>query len=206
MGEDRSEGWNAAAETFLAMRSDIGGALIGDWARRHRLRGKRVLDVGCGSGAPISKALIEEGADVYGVDAAPRLVQRFKETFPQAEVACEPAQDSAFFHQRFDAAVSIGLIFLLSGDDQKTVLTRIVDHLTPGGPFIFSAPWQVCEWRDTITDRLSRSLGEDAYRRILEKAGAETVSRLTDDNGNNYFDCAKKPAAAPPDRQPASAA
>ena len=33
--------------------------------------GARVVDLGCGSGFPITEVLVAEGLDVYAVDAAP---------------------------------------------------------------------------------------------------------------------------------------
>ena len=41
-----------------------------------------VLDVGCGSGRPIARALIERGCDVSGIDAAPDMIALCRQAFP----------------------------------------------------------------------------------------------------------------------------
>ncbi|WP_225421319.1 class I SAM-dependent DNA methyltransferase [Sphingomonas parva] len=42
----------------------------------------RVLDLGCGSGRPIARHLIDAGLHVTGIDVAPRMVALCAERFP----------------------------------------------------------------------------------------------------------------------------
>ncbi|MGK6356314.1 class I SAM-dependent methyltransferase [Sphingomonas sp. DT-207] len=193
---DRSEGWDGVAEQFIAARSGIGTGLVRSWARDHLPLSATVVDVGCGSGVPIAQVLVEEGFTVFGIDASPRLIATFRRRFPDAPSACEAAQDSAFFGRSFDAAVSIGLLFLLSADDQRKLLGRVADALEPGGRFLFSAPREPCEWPDALTGRRSMSLGEQTYQRLLEASGLHLVGCRVDEGGNNYFD-AVKPCSQP---------
>ena len=68
-----------------------------------------MLDLGCGHGAPISRVLLEEGLDLYAIDASPKLVDAFREHFPQVPVRCEPVEESDFFGRRFDGVIAWGL-------------------------------------------------------------------------------------------------
>jgi len=188
---DRSEGWNEIAGPFMAARSDIGAALVRSWARDHLPPSASVLDVGCGSGVPIAQALIEDGIAVFGIDASPRLIAAFRRRFPAMQAACEAAQDSAYFHRDFDAAVAIGLLFLLSEEDQRIVIHRVAQVLRPGGRFLFSAPREACAWQDLLTGRESRSLGRAEYERHLEAAGLRLDGCRLDEGGNHYFDAAR---------------
>ncbi len=147
-----------------------------------------MLDVGRGSGVPISAALIADGFRVFGVDASPALVAAFRDRFPSAEVACEAAETSALFRRSFDGAVAIGLLFLLPADDQRQVIDRVARALEPGGRFLFSAPRQACTWNDMLTGRSSLSLGEDEYRHALERAGMQLAGHYVDEGENYYFD------------------
>ena len=188
METDKSEGWEEVANEFVATRSTIGAALIRSWARQNVPRRGSVLDVGCGSGVPVAAALIDQGLDVFGVDASATLIAAFRRRFPSAHAACESAQESAFFHRSFDAAVAIGLLFLLSPADQRHLLGRIAGKLRPGGRLLFTAPRRRCEWNDILTGRPSCSLGQDAYACVLNEAGLTLVGCLTDEGENNYYD------------------
>jgi SAM-dependent methyltransferase len=144
--------------------------------------------VGCGSGAVISEALIAGGFEVFGIDASPTLVAEFCRRFPQATAVCEAAQDSKFFDRKFDGAVAIGLLFLLTPDDQRVVLRRISTSLKPAGRLLFSAPREACEWTDMLTGRPSRSLGMDEYCTTLEGAGMKLTGSYVDEGENHYYD------------------
>ena len=197
MPTDRSEGWDAVAEHFIAVRSDVGAALVRSWARDKLPPSSAIVDVGCGSGVPIAQALIEDGFTVAGIDASPRLIAAFARRFPDAQHACEAAQDSRFFGRSFDAAIAIGLLFLLSAEDQRAVIAGVAKALRPGGRLLFSAPREACEWQDLLTGRRSLSLGEAGYARVLEESGLRLVDRYTDEGANHYFEAAKLSA---PDR------
>jgi len=190
---DRSEGWDTIAERFMAARSDIGASLVRSWARSSLPASSSVVDVGCGSGVPIAQTLIEDGFTVSGIDASPQLIAAFRRRFPGMQTACEAAQDSAFFHQTFAGAVSIGLLFLLHANDQHRVLHEVANALRPEGRFLFSAPQQACEWQDILTGRESRSLGKQEYERHLEASGLRLIDCYVDEGGNNYFDAIKSP-------------
>jgi 2-polyprenyl-3-methyl-5-hydroxy-6-metoxy-1,4-benzoquinol methylase len=190
LASDPSEGWEAIAPTFIATRSAIGRDVVRRWSARLQ-RGDTVLDVGCGSGATISETLIDRGFNLFGIDASPTLVSAFRRRFPQAVVACEAAQVSSFFNRIFDGAVAIGLLFLLTPSDQRTVLRRISDALKPGGHLLFSAPSQPCEWNDMLTGRPSNSLGFEEYSRVLQRAGMKIVGTFVDEGENHYFSVVK---------------
>lgn len=188
---DYSLGWDAIAERFMAIRSGVGTALVRAWARDNLTPPAAVLDIGCGSGFPIARALVDDGFEVSGIDASPSLIAAFRRNIPGAPAACEPAQNSDFFGRNFAGVISIGLIFLLETDDQLKLLARVASALQPGGHFLFSAPQQACEWRDTLTDRLSISLGRDAYERHLTDTGLNLMGCQVDEGGNHYYDAVK---------------
>jgi SAM-dependent methyltransferase len=194
MSMDRSEGWEQVAGQLMAARSDVGSNLVCAWACDTLPRGSAIIEVGCGSGAPIARALREAGFTICGIDASPTLIAAFRHQFPDAQAACEAAQDSRFFDRRFAAAIAIGLLFLLTEEDQVRVIQNVARAPEPGGYFLFTAPRQVCDWPDMLTGRPSRSLGEQAYQRHLADAGLRLLRLHTDEGGNVYFE-ADKPAA-----------
>jgi len=186
---DHSEGWEAIAEEFMANRSMVGAELVRLWAKEHLAPTASVVDVGCGSGH-IAEVLVDGGFDVSGIDASPTMIAEFARRFPNAKTACEPAQTSTFFDRTFNAAISIGLLFLLSEPDQIEVLRRTANALKPGGRFLFTAPRHMCEWIDTLTGRPSRSLGAERYEQLLHENGLRLVGTDTDEGENHYYDAA----------------
>ncbi len=185
-GDDRSSGWEDVAPKFIAVRSRIGVTTVRRWAR-FLSSGAAVLDLGCGSGVPISEALMTDGFDVHGVDASPSLVAAFHHRFPHAPVACEPAEESAFFDRMFDGVVAIGLVFLLPAPTQRELIRRVASALRPSGRFLFTAPEQECSWADALTGRTSLSLGAEAYRETLTAVGLAVVDTYVDEGENFYY-------------------
>jgi len=191
MTTDHSSGWEAVSEQFIAVRSQVGTALVRNWAKDRLPPSAAILDVGCGSGVPIAQALVNDGFSVWGVDASPSLISAYRFNLPDMPAVCEPAQDSSFFDRTFIGVVSIGLIFLLGEDDQRKLLTRVANVLEPAGRFLFSAPCEVCRWNDTLTGRASMSLGVNAYAAHLTGAGLRLDDCRYDEGGNNYYDAVK---------------
>ena len=115
---DPSNGYESVAAAFLAGRgrapsTAIGARAVRDWARTLP-SGATVIDVGCGSGLPITKVLVSEGLNVYAIDAAPSLVEAFRHNLPETPVACESVEDSSFFNRMFDGSSHGGSCFCSS--------------------------------------------------------------------------------------------
>ena len=187
---DLSNGWEAVARRFLGERSSIGSRAVQRWARTLRADAT-ILDLGCGSGVPISQSLIEAGLAVYGIDASPSMVAAFERRFPGVPVVCEAVERSSFFSRTFDGAVAWGLIFLLPADVQHAVIHRVAQALNIGGRFLFTAPSQACSWADASTGRVSLSLGASRYQALLADAGLTLVGEHEDEGENHYYDAVR---------------
>lgn len=176
----------------MALRSEVGTALVRSWARDRLPASAAILDIGCGSGVPIAQALVRDGFAVWGVDASPSLISAYRRHLPDMPATCEPAQDSDFFGRTFVGAISIGLLFLLEEAGQRKLLAKVANALEPGGRFLFSAPRELCRWRDTLTGRVSLSLGADAYAAHLASVSMPLEGCRSDDGGNNYYEAVKR--------------
>jgi SAM-dependent methyltransferase len=195
---DLSNGYEGIAAEFLAGRGRAPATAIGtrevrDWARSLR-RGATVIDLGCGSGLPITKVLVGEGLNVYGVDASESLVEAFRHNLPGIPVACEAVEDSSFFDRKFDGVLAWGLIFLLLPDEQRSLIRRMADILVPGGCLLFTscAGTEPLVWKDAMTGLESRSLGAAEYRRLLSAVDVSVSSEYEDVGQNHYFDGFKR--------------
>lgn len=191
---DKSNGYEDYAATFIRCRSKgidgIGATSVRSWARSLPPNAA-VLDIGCGIGLPISKALVDEGLIVYGVDASPSMVQIFRQNFPDSPVACEAAEDSSFFNRQFDAIIAWGLMFLLPEETQEIVIQKMANALYGGGKLLFTAPSQKLKWEDAITAIESRSLGAEKYKELLAASGLSLIEEFEDEGENHYYHTVK---------------
>lgn len=183
---DPSFGWSAVTDEFVALRSESGADVIRRWAATLKPK-SAILDVGAGTGEPVTRTLVEAGHRVFAIDAAPAMVDRFRTRLPEVPVRCETVEKSSFFERRFDAVVAVGLIFLLPEDNQSRVIARLADILLPRGHFLISAPREEGSWTDTLTQRPSHSLGYKRYIQIMSDAGIVAIESLYDEAGSHYF-------------------
>jgi SAM-dependent methyltransferase len=192
---DKSNGYEEVASVFIAGRgrnsSGIGASAVADWSRMLP-SSATVLDLGCGTGVPISQALIERGFNVYGVDSSPTMIATFRTRFPTVPVECAAAEDSDFFGRNFDGVVAWGLFFLLDAEVQRRLIARVAAVVPRGGRFLFTAPSQSCSWADVITGRTSISLGHEAYRNALEAESMSLIGTYRDEGDNHYYFAQKK--------------
>jgi SAM-dependent methyltransferase len=193
---DRSNGYEGVAAEFLVGRGSrrftgVGVNVVRKWARTLPCRAA-VIDLGCGSGSPITEVLVAEGLTVFGVDAAPSFVQAFRRNLPNIPVVCEAVQDSQFFDRTFDGVLAWGLMFLLSPQDQRQLIRKIADILVLGGHLLFTSPSEPMIWNDAMTGLESHSLGAEEYRRLLSTVGLSVTSEYEDEGQNHYFDVRKR--------------
>lgn len=186
---DRSNGYEIVAPEFMRRReqSIIGVATVRMWSRLLP-RGGAILDLGCGSGAPISMALNDEGFVVYGIDASASLTAAFRCRLPHAHVACEAIEDSRFFDRTFDGVIAVGLMFLLPSDVQRNLIHKVAVAMNPDGRFLFTAPAQPCTWTDVLTGHQSHSLGAEEYKAAFLEAGLTLMGEYEDEGENHYYD------------------
>jgi len=187
---DESNGYDGIAEMYINGRgravNGIGASTARTWAGTFPA-GSAVLDLGCGTGIPVTKILLEAGLNAYAVDASPKMVADFRQNFPDVPVVCESVERSLFFNRRFDGIISVGLVFLLDEETQRALIPKMAAALNPGGRLLFTAPVDKVEWIDIMTEQLSRSLGAEQYRELISASGLAIGEEFRDEGGNHYF-------------------
>lgn len=176
------------AQEFIRLREEsaIGVSTLLRWSSSLRPQ-SCILDLGCGSGKPIAIALAERGFTMYGVDASETLAEAYRQQVTRSIAVCEAIECSRFFERQFDAAIAIGLFFLLTETAQAQLIKRIASTLRSGGRFLFTAPTQIHQWNDILTGTESISLGRDAYLNVAEQAGFKLMNEWVDEGENHYY-------------------
>jgi SAM-dependent methyltransferase len=148
--------------------------LLGD------VSGKRVLDLGCGSGQA-SIALARQGAHAIALDASARQLERARRLAETEEVRVEwhrgDLADLAFL--RADSVdVAFSAHALAEVEDLDRVLRQVHRVLRPGGAFVFSYehPVALCTGRDEA-DEGTLPLGLREVRRSYFERAPLTVMR-----------------------------
>jgi SAM-dependent methyltransferase len=194
---DRSNGYEGVSEEFLSGRGNgrtrsnaIGVKEVRKWAQTLP-RGCSVIDLGCGPGFPITAVLVEEGLQVFGVDAAPSFVAAFQRNLSGTPVICESVLDSKLFDRTFDAVLSIGLMFILKAEEQHRLIQRFAEILVPGGRLLFTSTAKPAVWNDGMTGLESISLGAEEYRKLLGASGISVAEEYEDVGESHYFNAFK---------------
>ena len=187
---EKSIGYEDVAAEFIAGRgrnsSGVGASVVADWSQTLP-SGATVLDLGCGTGVPISQALVERGFKVYGVDVSPTIVAAFRARFPSVPVECADVEDSDFFARTFDGVVAWGLFFLLDEEVQRRLIKKVAGVLQSGGRLLFTAPKESGSWPDAMTGRSQFSLGYEEYRKALKAEGMLLIGTHRDEGENHYY-------------------
>jgi len=176
---------NAAAEQIIALYERHAhawdrdrGRVLGvekTWLDRFTAllpQGASILDLGCGSGEPIARSLIESGFEVAGVDASPTLIGLCRDRFPEREWLVADMRSLAL-GRRFQGLIAWDSFFHLPHDDQRRMFPIFQAHLALGAALLFTSG-------PVHGEAIGRYQGEPLYHASL--AEVEYQSRL-DANG-----------------------
>jgi len=120
------------------VEDDLWAEHIARYAYASRLAaGKRVLDLGCGTGYGTAE-LAKHATEAVGVDIAPEAIDYAKAHYPAAHFIQVPATELPFSDATFDLVTSFELIEHLS--DWRSLLKQAHRVLHPAGLFVVSTP------------------------------------------------------------------
>jgi SAM-dependent methyltransferase len=153
--------------------------------------GSLILDLGCGNGIPISRALLHAGHRVIGIDSSHEMLRRFKANFPAVAVVRGLVQDAGFVRESFDAAISWGVLFHLRRAEFVKVLAAVARILKPGAPFLFTGGDADAEpgiegTMNGVTFRYY-SGSDESHRTLLQEHGFSLLDVHADSGNNTYY-------------------
>lgn len=92
----------------------------------------RVLDIGCGTGKPVSTSLADTGHSVIGIDLSPGMVEHSRKAVPNGtfKVADMTKYEP---EEKFDAILNILCLFQLNREQIEYMAVRWSQWVKPGG-------------------------------------------------------------------------
>lgn len=200
-----ARGYDAIAERYAAW---TGEALTGAraWAvatlDAHAAPGAAVLDLGCGTGVPVSRALAARYA-VTGLDASARSVALARRNVPGATFLHADMAQATFPAGAFAAVIACYAIIHVPRAEHAALLRRIAGWLQPGGLLIATMGAAGAEGVDP--DWLGAPMYWSHFdaatnARLVEEAGLpvlETIIDTADEDGrpvSHLWIVARKPA------------
>lgn len=172
--------WHPASKNIEALYERHAAAFDGDrgkrlvervWMERFKAvmpEGADVLDLGCGSGEPVARFLIEAGHRVTGVDSSATLIGLCRSRFPAQNWIAADMRDLSLDH-RFGGIIAWNSFFHLTPDDQQAMWPIFRDHAAPGAALMFTSG-------PAAGEALGEYRGETLYHASLDPADYEALA------------------------------
>jgi ubiquinone/menaquinone biosynthesis C-methylase UbiE len=134
----QTEHFDAVAERYDALRVPPGLTILHDTlVREGDLAGRRVLDIGCGTGAALAVLEQQFQCKVSGVDPSAGMLDQALRKLPQADLRQGVAEDLPFRDESFDAAL---MMTVVQHVDRRRAFPETRRVLANGGRFVIATP------------------------------------------------------------------
>ena len=144
--------------------------------------GLPILDLGCGSGEPMARYLVDQGHAVMGVDTSPGAIDLCRRRFPDQRWLVADMRTLAL-PDRFGGIVAWHSFFHLTPDDQRAMFPISARHAAPGAAVMFtSGPEHGERIGEYHGDPLYHaSLAPAEYEALLAANGFRVLSYVPED-------------------------
>jgi SAM-dependent methyltransferase len=130
--------FDAVAERYDALRVPPALTILHDTlVREGELAGKRVLDIGCGTGAALAVLHEQFQCTVSGVDPSTGMLEQARGKLPDADLRQGVAEDLPFLDDSFDAAM---MMTVVQHVDRRRAFPETRRVLANGGRFVIATP------------------------------------------------------------------
>jgi len=144
--------------------------------------GPSVLDIGCGSGEPIGRYLLETGCQLTGIDTSPELLEFAKKHSPDGVWIVSDMRDIRL-DQKFHGILAWDSTFHLTHADQRQMF-QVFEQITENGAALMftSGPSHGVSIGELEGEPLYHaSLDSGEYRSLLSDHGFEVVDHVVED-------------------------
>lgn len=155
------------------------------WLDRFSTRvpaGAAILDIGCGTGEPIARYLIERGHAVTGADSSPSMIALCRKRFPDHAWVVADMRRLAL-GRTFGGMLAWDSFFHLRAEDQRAMFPVFAAHAAPGAALMFTSGPRAGVAMGTYHGEplFHESLAPAEYRALLADSGFDVVDFTPDD-------------------------
>ena len=145
-------------------------------------RAATILDIGCGSGEPIARYLIERSVAVEGVDSSPTLISVCRERFPKQRWQVADMRNLALA-RTFHGLLAWDSFFHLCHDDQRRMFPIFRLHAASGAALMFTSGTSHGVAIGTYHGEplYHASLAPEEYRALPKANGFRVEAHVTED-------------------------
>ncbi|KAA3614038.1 MAG: class I SAM-dependent methyltransferase [Calditrichaeota bacterium] len=168
--------YNKVGSTYDSARSKIG---IKDILHEVEILGNeiKVLDLGCGTGHPIAKAVSPNVKEYCGIDNSQSMLDAYLKNVQNADCKLLEMPDIKQIPGEWDFIFSWGAICHLPIEQQKKTMAAVSKLLKPGGRFLFTSGKEMDKCTGTVGKYTVHhySMGRSAYIGFLTAQRMELV-------------------------------
>ena len=146
-------------------------------------KGAKVLDLGCGAGAPVALNMVAHGFRVTGVDTSPTLISLCRDRMPGQEWIVADMR-SLCLQRGFDGVLAWDSFFHLNPADQRRMFKVFAKHSSKTAILMFNTGpaygEAVGSYRGDPLYHASLDLAD--YRTLLDQIGFELLAHAVEDS------------------------
>lgn len=145
-----------------------------------------VLDIGCGSGVPVDRYLVQRGYEVTGFDLSSKQIELARAQVPGASFEVRNMLELKADELETDGLVSLYAVFHTPRTGHRELLLRFGSFVRPGGALLLTMGAN--EWEGTESDFHGIEMywshyDPDTNRKLVEAAGFDIESAEVHERG-----------------------